>query len=68
MEKNELNKLSFLNENQSNKLKQLLKNLEEYDSKFEPQDVSFEYENSGFKYISESLHKVKFKKKLIFKK
>jgi len=59
MEKIELNKLTFLNEQQSNKLYQLLKNLEEYDSKLESQNTIFEYSNSGFQYNADNLQKVK---------
>ncbi len=59
MKKNEIGKLSFLNDNQSEKLNLLLKNLEEYDSKFESQNIVFEYGNCGFRYNSENIQKVK---------
>jgi hypothetical protein len=65
MEKIDIDKLSFLNESQSKKLKLLLKNLGEYDSKFESPNKVFEYGNSGFCYPADILQKVNY---IIFKK
>lgn len=59
MENNKINKLSFLTENQSNKLNILLKSLEEYDSKFETQNILFEYADSGFRYNADIINRVK---------
>jgi len=60
MEKIDIDKLSFLNESQSKKLKLLLKNLEEYDSNFESQNKVFEYGNSGFCCQTDILQKVNY--------
>lgn len=58
MEKNLIDKLNFLNENQTRKLNDLLKNLGDYDSKFESLKEYLEYGNSGFCYHADYLQKV----------